>query len=449
MTEKELISLIKQVESQAIELTAKPNPEMGRSIVAFANTNDGVIIIGVSDDKKILGCSQKDEQSIANIAHDCKPSVYPEIEKIEREGKLLFVVHVKKSGLGVDYAHKNIVYRRIGTCDKPMSPKEVVAFARRSGIIQFDSNICDKAVLSDIDPKKLEWFLKKAKYERNFDVEPKTPVKEALERLELLSEGKLTNAAVLLFGRNPQKFFLQAETRCARFKGTEPLEFIDMKVFGGTIIEQRNDALEFVKEHISLHAKIVGTEREEKWEYPIEAIREAVTNTLCHRDYEISSHVQVRIFDDRVEVWGCGPLPEPLTINDLTKLHKSILRNHLIGNCFFLIKFIEEWGTGTNRIIKECINHGLPEPLFQLVTENLVVNFRKYRVSEQDLENLNARQRIAIEYLLKHTSITNKEYRDINPGITDRTVLNDLNDLIEKEIIVAKGTTRDRHYSLR
>jgi ATP-dependent DNA helicase RecG len=449
MTEQELISLINDGESQTIELTAKPNPEMGKSIVAFANTNDGAIVIGVSDDKKILGCSQKDEQSIANIAHDCKPSIYPEIERIESKGKLVFVVRVKKSGSGVDYAHKNVVYKRIGTCDKPMSPKEVVDFARSSGLIRFDSNICERATLSDIDPKKIEWFLKKAQYERKFDVDPKIPVREALERLELFVEGKLTNAAVLLFGRTPQKFFSLAETRCARFKGIEPIEFIDMKVFGGTIIEQRDDAVEFVKEHIALHAKIVGTERQEKWEYPIEAVREAVTNALCHRDYEISSNVQVRIFDDRVEVWGCGPLPEPLTIADLKRQHESILRNRLIGKCFFLIKFIEQWGTGTNRIIRECKNHGLPEPLFELVTESLVVNFRKYRVSEQDLENLNARQRKAIEYLLKHKKITNKEYREIYPGITDRTALNDLNDLIKKRIIVAEGKTRDRHYVLR
>ena len=110
-----------------------------------------------------------------------------------------------------------------------------------------------------------------------------------------------------------------------------------MKVFGGNIIDQREDALEFVKEHIQLHAEIKGTERIERWEYPIEAIREAVTNALCHRNYKISSNVQIRIFDDRIEIWGCGSLPEPLTIEDLKKKHDSVLRNPLIGRCFFLI----------------------------------------------------------------------------------------------------------------
>ena len=215
-----------------------------------------------------------------------------------------------------------------------------------------------------------------------------------------MRDGKLTNAAVLLFGKNPQRFFIQSETRCARFKGLKPLEFIDMKVFGGNIIDQRENALEFVKEHIRLHAEIKGTERVERWEYPIEAIREAITNAICHRNYETASNVQIRIFDDRIEVWGCGPLPEPLTPEDLKREHKSILRNPQIGKSFFLIKFIEQWGTGTNRMIEQCLGHGLPEPLFEEVAGDFVVTFRKYNITEEILNELNDRQRKAIEYLL-------------------------------------------------
>jgi len=95
---------------------------------------------------------------------------------------------------------------------------------------------------------------------------------------------------------------IKTETRCARFKGAKPLEFIDMKVFGGNIIDQREDALEFVKEHIKLHAEIKGTEREEKWEYPIEAIREAITNAICHRDYETASNVQIKNIESLTQI---------------------------------------------------------------------------------------------------------------------------------------------------
>ena len=303
--------------------------------------------------------------------------------------------------------------------------------------------------MEDIDDAKVMWFLRKAKFERNFDVEPGTPGEEALERLKLVKGGKLTNASILLFGENPSRFFMQAETRCARFKGTKPLEFIDMKVFGGNVIDQRDDAVEFVKEHIKLHAKIVGTERVETWEYPIEAVREAITNAICHRDYEIASNVQIRIFDDRIEIWGCGPLPKPLTVEDLKGKHDSVLRNPLIGKSFFLIKYIEQWGTGTNRIIEECLNHGLPEPLFEEITGSLVITFRKYRITEETLDGLNERKQNVVNYLIKHGKITNREYRQLNPNVTDRTALNDFNELIKKNILLAKGEKKYRYYILR
>ncbi len=190
-------------------------------------------------------------------------------------------------------------------------------------------------------------------------------------------------------------------------------------------------------------------ERIETWEYPIEAIRESVSNAICHRNYETASNVQIRIFDDRIEVWGCGPLPEPLTPENLKREHKSILRNPLIGKCFFLIKFIEQWGTGTNRMIEQCVEHGLPEPLFEEVAGDFVVTFRKYNISEEILHELNERQKKAIEYLLKYKKITNTDYRELNLNISDRTALNDLNELVDKGIIAAKGEKRYRYYILR
>jgi len=221
-----------------------------------------------------------------------------------------------------------------------------------------------------------------------------------------------------------------------------------MKVFKGNIIDQRDNAIEFVKEHIRLHAKIVGTERIEKWEYPIEAIREAITNAICHRDYEIQSNVQVRIFDDRLEVWGVGPLPQPLTLEDLRKKHESILRNPLIGKCFFLIKFIEQWGTGTNRIIKSCLEHDLPEPLFEEVSKSLVVTFRKYQVSEETMKELNKRQRNIIMYIREHGKITRSECMKLLNTSKD-TAFRELLALQKKNILIRCGKGKNIYYVLK
>ena len=383
-----LKKIISQGESETVEFKKSPSEskEIIKTISAFANTKGGTIFTGVS--KSTLQMSKDEyERSI--------------LEK-----------------------HKDKLY--------------------------FDSQICKEATLADIDNIKVKRFLERASFERRLDISSDINPKETLEKLNLIKKDKLTNAAILLFGKNPQKFFLQAETRCARFKGTEPLEFIDMKVFGGNIIDQREDALEFVKEHIKLHAEIKGTERVERWEYPIEAIREAITNAICHRNYKISSNVQIRVFDDRIEIWGCGPLPEPLTVEDLRKKHDSVLRNPLIGKCFFLIKYIEQWGTGTNRMIKKCLSSGLPEPLFEEISGNLVVTFRG-KITKEYLEglNLNKRQIVAMEHIKKIGKITNKGYREMFPEISDETARLDLNTMVRKMLLNKRGEKKGAYYILR
>lgn len=244
-------------------------------------------------------------------------------------------------------------------------------------ISHWDKKICDSAILEDINEEIVKQFIKVSNNKRRVELDSETPIVEFLEKLELIKGEKLTNAAVLLFCKNPQKFFPQAEIRCTRFNGTIPLEFGAREVFQGSIIHQRESSINFVKEHIKLPGEIVGFEQVETWEYPINALQEAITNAICHRDYSLSSKIQVRIFDDRLEVWGCGPLPAPLTVEDLKMKHESVLRNLLIGNCFFQINFIEQLGTGTQKILNSFLKQGLPEPLFEIDAGDFIVVFQK------------------------------------------------------------------------
>jgi len=318
--------------------------------------------------------------------------------------------------------------------------------------LRFDNQICKEASLKDIDQEKVRWFLRKAKVERNFDVDIDLSLREILNRLDLLADDKLTNTAILMFGKNPQKFFLQAETRCARFKGTKSVKpFIDMKVIGGSISEQIDQAEKFILLNIKKSAWIEPgkIERQEKWEYPPDAIREAITNALGHRDYYSTANVHISVFDDRIEIWNPGKLPPPLTPEDLKKEHKSIPINPSLSNLLFLIKYIERWGTGTNDIVKWCVQHGLPEPIFKEVTGGFSVILRKFQLPE-DLESieLNERQKQVIEYLKKNRKITNREYQNLCPDINRETLRKDLNDLINKKIIVRKGEKRGVYYEV-
>ena len=412
MEEGDIRKLIESKEFQRMELKASfaEKEQIGETVSAFSNTDGGVIFVGVSDDGSILGmCVGKGKsEKLAGFIKQCTdPKVYPGIKEHLVLNETIVAISVKES-VNKPVLFKGRGFERVGRSNQKMSRAEIEKLLSQSRRIpHWDERICEGATLEDIDAEKLKWFLERTKSERNSAIDSTIPTGDALERLGLTRDGQITNAAILLFGRDPQQFFLQAETRCARFKGMEPIEFIDMKVLRGSIIDQREDAVEFVKEHIKLHAKVVGTDRVETWEYPIEAIREAITNAVCHGDYEMPANIQVRIFDDRVEIWGCGSLPEPLTVDDLKGDHRSILRNPLIGRCFYLIRFVEQWGTGTNRIISACREHGLPEPLFEERPDGLIVTLRK--ITEEMVERLSEKEKAIISYLKDKGTISRRE----------------------------------------
>jgi ATP-dependent DNA helicase RecG len=426
------------------------------TISAFSNTKGGTIIIGVDGTGKILGISiGKDtiEQLTNKIISNTEPKIYPDISIRKFEEKNLIVIRVDKYPYDIVLAFGR-PYKRVGKSTIKMSKDEYerLILDKHKDKLYFDSQICKEATLGDIDKEKIKWFLRKAKVERSLDIDSSASSTEALKRLNLLIDNKPTNTAILMFGKNPQRFFIQSEVRCARFKGIEAVKpFIDMKVINGSIYEQIDQAEKFILFNIKKSAWIEAgkIERQEKWEYPPDAIREAIINAIAHRDYNSPANMHISIFDDRIEIWNPGKLPPPLTPKDLKEEHKSIPVNPSLANLLFLIKYIERWGTGTNDIIKWCREEDLPEPIFKEVTGGFAVVLRKFQIPE-NLESLelNERQKKAIEYLKIHKNITRKIYMEIN-NISPRQANKDLNDLFEKKLIRKQGRGRAISYVLK
>jgi len=219
-----------------------------------------------------------------------------------------------------------------------------------------------------------------------------------------------------------------------------------MKVIEGNIIEQVPAAMEFIQRHISMAAEIVPTqlERLERWEFPRDALREAIINAACHRDYRDSGHIQIRIFDDRLEVWSPGLLPPEIAIADLNRAHNSRPRNHRIARAFFLIGYIEHWGTGTLRMMELCKEAGVPKPKFREINGCFVVTFRKpqFLKKYQKVTLSTERQEQIVEYLRHTGKITGQSYAQLI-GISKRTANRDLALLTAKGILrqVGKGKT--------
>ncbi len=453
MTKKDIKYVIKERENIELKSSLSLIDEIIQSVSAFANAKGGKIIIGIDNAGKIIGAQTGKntiEKLTNRIAQNTDPKIYPGITVKDMGGKKVIFIEVDKSLDKLVLAFGR-PFKRVGKSTLKMGKDEYerLILEKHKEKLRFDRQVCKGASLKDIDKEKVKQFLREAKTRRGLDLDENLPAKEVLMRLKLIQDGKLTNAAILLFGK-PQDFFLQCEVKCIRFKGTDVTgKMIDLKPIGSNIINQVMEAEKFIFDHISMAAWIEPgkIKRQEKWEYPPRAIREALANAIGHKDYWSTAKVQVRIFDDRIEFWNPGKLPEGWTVETLKQKHDSMPPNPLIAKQFFWIKYIEEVGTGTNKIIEWCAEWGLPEPDFEYTGTSIVVTFRKSKLTEKYLKTLGLgyRQKKAIEFLKEHKRITSNKYAVLF-GVTDRTARNDLREMVDKNIIIQKGESKKTTY---
>jgi len=240
----------------------------------------------------------------------------------------------------------------------------------------FDASFSEKATLFDLDDEKIKRFVRIAQSRRGFALSDSEPIASILTHLNLIEHNKLTHAAILLFGKEPQRFFINSEVRCASFHGNiveKPIP--DYKVFKGTLFELVDQAVDFVLSKLKYaigtraqHVQIPGA-----YEIPKEVVTEAIVNAIAHRDYTSNASVQVMLFADRLEIWNPGMLPLGWTTEKLKQLHTSIPANPLMAEPMYLAGYIERLGTGTSDMVRIAASAGLKEPEF-LQAED----FKKY-----------------------------------------------------------------------
>ena len=232
----------------------------------------------------------------------------------------------------------------------------------------FDAVACPAAKLSDLSREKLDEFLAVAKTERGYALGPKTPLRKALAHLNLLDGENPSHAAILLFGKQPQRFLITSEIKCMHFHGLEVRKPIpSYHIYKGTVFELVDQALDFVMSKINRaviprDGKVTS---DVEYELPWKAVREAIVNAVTHRDYTSKASVQVMLFADRLEVWNPGELPLPLTLDSLRKPHASIPHNPLIADPMFLATYAEKAGSGILDMMQLSRQAGLRPPAFR------------------------------------------------------------------------------------
>ena len=279
--------------------------------------------------------------------------------------------HPKMRAL-IGRAQAGLVRRRFGTSAELVAGlyAALVQYLEAREMLRFgpfDASPCTGATLDDLDFGQMSLCIRTARRARQFPLPEGTPPEALLRHLNLLNNGRLTNAAVLLFGKAPQRFLISSEIKCAHFHGTEVAKPIpSYQVYKGTVFALVDQAVDFVLSKIALS---VGTRAESvqapvAYEIPKEVVTEAIVNAVAHRDYTDNSSVQVMLFADRLEVMNSGQLPPPLTVEKLRVAHQSLPGNPLLAESMYLLRYIERMGTGTVDMIRRCGEAGLPEPEF-------------------------------------------------------------------------------------
>jgi len=437
--------LINKGESETNEFKRELNDSVYKTLSAFANTHGGILLLGVGDDGIIYGFSGDLDGLARSIRHNL--GINPSIKVEEIDGKKVILIEVSKSPVPISF--KGRYYKRIGAQTVEMGWEDLGRFFLQKSGVTWDS-LSSSAALEDLDEETIRKFVHMAK-DRLPHISENEDVESILDKLELLEGGKLTNAALLLFGKEPQRYYIQARVRIGRFK--DPITIIDDKEIGGNLFTQVEEAMKIIMSHIGVRYEFEGElRRKEIWDYPLDALREAIINALIHRDYTDPSSVQIKIFDDFIWMWNPGKLPEGISLEDLKKeMHPSKLRNPKIAQVFYYAGLIERWGTGTFKIVRLCLESCLPEPEFKEEAGGFVVLLRKDIYTEDYLRKLglNERQIKAVLYVKERGRIGNKEYQELF-GVSKPTASRELDDLVRKGILERIGATgRGTYYVLK
>ncbi len=451
MTESELRKLIRGGESLEVEFKESFDREAVETAGAFANTRGGTIYVGVSRKGESIGIEVGPEtlSDWSNqVSQGTDPRVIPDIETREVGGKMVAMVVIRESPLK-PVSVKGRCYRRVSTSNRVMTPAEISEMHLQSTGSSWDLQPAPGKTLRDIDPDMVRNYVRLANAAGRKRIPEAESFERVLRKLELIKEHRPTWAAVLLFGKRPQSPLTQAVVHCGLFK--QESRVIDDRMIDGSLIDQVEEALKFIQKNTNVEFVITGKPaRDEIWDYPLEALREALINAVCHRDYTLPSNTDIRIHDDRLEIWSPGGLPFGITLPELFKPHKSVLRNKGIASVLYDIGWIEKWGSGIDKIRRLCRSEKKPEPEYEEQTQTLIARFRKDAFKDEYLRKLglSERQMAVVAYVRQHASITNADHRAL-AGVQRKTAARDLDALVSLGVLDRTGERKGTRYVLR
>ena len=449
------LDITEQGEQVAFNRETATPARLAETLVAFANGGGGTLLIGLDPRSgKPQGLSNPDavlDRALAAALATDPPLIIPLPVLAELEGQTVLSITVPP-GLPHVYSYRGKYLVRDGTQNRPLNPRQLRRLMMERGTASFESLVPDGATLADINWAEAERYLAELGGLSSDSRE------EALLKRGCLAqkEGGLlpTNAGLLLFGLDPQRWIRSSVILVVRYAGATMADSFIRQEIRGTLPEQIRHAEAFVVENMRRGMRLLGLERVEETEYPVEAIREAIVNAVAHRDYQIrGDEIRVLMFSDRIEFYSPGRLPGHITVKNMVDERYS--RSETIVQILSDMGFIERLGYGIDRMIRLMAKAGLSAPRFAETAAGFQVTLvgqGSALVSEhidtlrwQHL-GLNERQEKALGYLADKGRITNREYQQLCPEVSAETIRRDLADLVGKNLLLKIGEKRATYY---
>jgi ATP-dependent DNA helicase RecG len=429
ITSEEIKRLAEKGESYNVDFkVAVPQKvrDITEEVCSFANAAGGFVLVGIDDHGVIKGATidNSKRSAIQGSIGEISPALHCEQYSVEVDGKEVWVIEVP-AGRQVPYFFGGNVFVREGAnSQKLTNVEEIRELFQQAEKIYYDSIPNKKYNLYDnLDADMMKAFRREAHISNNVEDD------QLLENIQAFTEeGEVKRGAILFFAKHPEDLFFHAVVRCTQFKGTDKLHIIDDKTFGGPLVFQYEQALNWIEDKLTVAYEIKGTgPRTEKWEMPLDVFREALINALAHRDYyEQGAFTNVEVYDDRIEITNPGGLL-PLVAKHFGR--KSLSRNPFVFSLFMRMNLVEHVGSGIGRMKELMLEAGLPEPEYETEGMFNIILYRKG--AENKTKELTGLEKQIVELMSAAVKPSVEELCE-RTGRKKSTVYNILRDLRSK-----------------
>lgn len=435
-------------EHQNIEWKESWHNDYFKWICGFANAQGGTLFIGIDDkgNTKHLDNAKKLLEDLPNQVRDLL-GLMVDVNLHTQNGADYLEIVVEPYPFPISLRGK--YYYRSGSTLQELKGAALAKFLLQRQGKKWDGVPVPNITADDLKNDTFDFFRKKVTKSKRLETEDIDGTnQELLESLQLYLEDEkmLKRAAILLFHPKPEKYVTGAYIKIGFFENEADLMYQDEA--HGNLFEQIEKTMDLLfSKYIKALISYEGISRVETYEYPKEAIREALLNAVAHKDYSGGAPIQIKVFNDRIMIWNDGQLPDNWTVSNLLKKHASKPYNPDIANTLFRSGYIESWGRGIEKMMNYCLEVGIPAPNYSFEGSDFLVEFRKDIYHEEYLIELglNERQIEALLFFKFLGVITSSEYQ-AKFDVSERTARYDLANLVERKLILKLGDKKSTKY---